>query len=84
MARILTTNGEMDESALIKHEGLIDDAVEHTTTVEYCLVDCPGPAHRTGIPDAAYHFCTQHVHRSVTMQLKQPAVFADGHVGGLG
>lgn len=68
---ILTTRGELDEVALLKTDTLVDNDHERTITVEYCLVDCGGPAHQTGIPDAASHFCDQHVHRSVHVTIKE-------------
>ena len=49
----------------------IDNAHEHTTTVEYCLRDCAGEAHRTRIADGPGHFCARHVHRSVHVTLKE-------------
>jgi hypothetical protein len=59
----------MDEDALVKTEGQVDDDVEFTTWVEYRLRSDP-----TG----------RAVHRSVHVTLKKPAVFADGAVGGVG
>lgn len=37
MARVNTTKGEMDEALLEKRTGIIDNAVEYTTWVEYWL-----------------------------------------------
>lgn len=37
MSLITTTKGEMDEALLEKKEGLVDNANEHTTWVEYWL-----------------------------------------------
>lgn len=71
MAMILTTHGEMDESALQKREDVRETDNERTTSVEYCLADCEGAAHRTGVPDAPPVFCTQHVHRSAHVTLKR-------------
>lgn len=68
---INTTQGEMDESLLITRTGEIDNENELTSTVEYCLRDCKGQAHRTGVPDAVGHFCSRHVHRSVHVKLKK-------------
>lgn len=70
----------MDESELIKKETTIDDEREHVETVEYCVLACPGSAHRTGVADAPGHFCNMHVHRSVDMTLKPQAV-ASADVG---
>ena len=39
MALIETTHGPMDESALVKRDGVIDDDNELTTWVEYWLND---------------------------------------------
>jgi len=36
---ITTTHGDMDESALVKSEGLIDNDNERTTWVEYRIGD---------------------------------------------
>jgi hypothetical protein len=71
MTLINTTHGLKDESELMKLPGLVDSDDEHTTTVEYCLLNCPGDAHKTGVPDSASHFCNQHVHRSVHVTLKK-------------
>lgn len=65
------TQDDVDESALIKIQVLIDDAEATTMSVEYCLAGCDGPAHARRIADAAEHFCSRHVHRSVNMQLKK-------------
>lgn len=62
---------EVDDSRLIRVDGLIDNDVEYTTTVEYCFLDCPGQAHRTLINDAPGHLCNFHVHRSASIYLKQ-------------
>ena len=37
--RVNTTHGEMDESLLVKKEGLVDNEIELTTWVEYWLDD---------------------------------------------
>jgi hypothetical protein len=71
MALIQTIHGEMDTAQLQRIDGLVDDDVERTTTVEYCLLDCPGDAHRTGIAQGIGCFCSHNVHRSVNMTLKQ-------------
>lgn len=68
---INTTLGPMDETTLIKREQVIDNDNEHTTTIEYCLPDCEGQAHQTGIPDADSHFCNHHIHRGAHVALKQ-------------
>ena len=69
---INTIYGPAEESDLQKREDVIDNENEHTTTVEYCLLNCPGKAHRTGKPDAEGHFCSLHVHRSAHVTLKKP------------
>ena len=61
----------VDESRLLKREQVLDNDNEYTTTVEYCLRDCPGPAHTTNVPDAPSHFCHAHVHRSAFVTLKR-------------
>ena len=71
MATITTTHGDIDESLLVKTRGVIDNDVEHTEIVEYCLLGCDGAAHRTGRPEGTACFCPQHVHRSVAVALKQ-------------
>lgn len=49
-----------------------------TTATEYCLRDCSGTAHATGVPDAPEYFCGQHVHRSVDVIMKRwPAAMAE-------
>jgi hypothetical protein len=68
---ILTTLGLMDESLLIKREGLIENESESTSTVEYCVSGCRGVAHVTGLADSLSHFCNQHVHRSVHVTVKK-------------
>ena len=74
---ITTTLGDRDEAQLLRETGGLDNAVETTTWVEYCLSDCGGAAHRTRVPDAPGVFCAQHIHRSVAMHLKT-GVFAAG------
>jgi hypothetical protein len=70
MAIITTTRGDMDESALVKSEVFFENDTERTTVVEYCLLGCDGPWHRTHEPDAPGVFCAKHIHRSVNMELK--------------
>lgn len=77
---IETTLGPLDESLLIKHEGVVDNDNEKTSVVEYCLAGCHGPAHLTGKPDSETFFCYQHVHRSVNIALKKVA-FSESEVG---
>lgn len=72
MAEVNTIYGPMDDSELQRRDGLVDNDNEHTTTVEYCLANCPGNAHRTGKPDSDGHFCSLHVHRSAHVTLKKP------------
>lgn len=72
---------DVDETALVKTEGLVDNDHERTTTVEYCLRGCPGIAHRTGIAEASSYFCAQHVHRSVHVRLKEWPAGLGGDVG---
>lgn len=81
MAEVNTTLGPIDESELQKLENVIDNENEHTTTIEYCLANCPGEAHKTGKPDSVSHFCGLHVHRSAHITLKQP-VTLEGVAGG--
>jgi len=76
--KIQTTLGEIDESLLQKYEGGFEDDNEKTRWVEYCLKECDGVAHRTGIPEAAPVFCKKHIHRSVHIDLKKPLVFEGG------
>lgn len=83
MAIITTTLGDMDESALMKSEVLMDNDNERTTVTEYCLAGCEGQWHRTHIGDAPGVFCSQHVHRSIAMHLKK-GLELSGTVGGLG
>lgn len=71
MTTITTTLGDMDESLLMKRNGLVDNEDELTTTVEYCLAGCTSNAHRTGIPESPGYFCSRNVHRSVNMTLKK-------------
>jgi hypothetical protein len=70
LALIFTTLGYLDESALQKTEGGIDNDVEATTWVEYCLRDCPNPVHQTRQPAQPEYFCPKHIHRSVGIALK--------------
>ena len=71
MSLILTTRGMLEDSVLIKTETDFDNDHERTSTVEYCLAACEGQAHRTGVADAPSFFCAQHVHRSVSVALKE-------------
>jgi len=68
---ITTTHGVLEARTLLKHEQRIDTAVESTLTVEYCLSDCDGQAHRSGRPDMPYFFCAKHIYRGCHVQLKQ-------------
>jgi len=72
MAKVPTIVGEMDEAQLIRRDDVVDTDIEHTTSVEYCLTDCQGAAHRTGQASGTGCFCERHVHRSVHVTLKQP------------
>lgn len=47
MPIIHTTKGELEESALIKKEGFIDNENEYTTWVEYRLPDSDEIIHRS-------------------------------------
>lgn len=81
MTTITTTLGDVDEALLMKREDSIDNENEKTGIVEYCLNGCNGPAHVTGIPDSATHFCNQHVHRSVHVTVKKTeTLFSEGAV----
>lgn len=71
MAIVTTTLGEMDDSLLQRIDTVLDNDNERTTTVEYCVLDCPGEAHRTGQPQGVGCFCPHNVHRSVDMELKR-------------
>lgn len=68
---IQTILGEMDESQLQRLDTVIENTVEHTEIVEYCVLGCEGLAHVTGQPQGDGCFCPHHVHRSVNMRLKQ-------------
>lgn len=76
---ILTTHGEMDESALTERRGEYDDENEYTTWVEYwqpyvasaCPADCPRI-----VVDGQ-----EQVHRSVHVTLKR-SVMIESEVGG--
>ena len=67
----------MDVAGLQRHNAVVDNDVEYTTSIEYCLKDCDGPAHVTGKADSNQHFCNKHVHRSVNMILKDCGLTAD-------
>lgn len=68
---------QMALSALQRRTGVVDNDVEYTTWVEYCVKGCDGPAHKTGVADSQDHFCDKHVHRSVNMILKDCGLTAD-------
>lgn len=70
----------IDDSLLQRRDSIVDDEVEYTQIVEYCLKDCSGVAHLTGQPDSVSHFCNFHVHRSADCRLKKN-VFADSYAG---
>jgi hypothetical protein len=72
MAKVNTIHGEMDDTQLIRRDDVVDTDNEYTTSVEYCLKDCLGPAHRTGQATGTGCFCERHVHRSVHVTIKQP------------
>lgn len=71
MAEVNTTRGPMDDSQLQRREDSHDEEIGTLTAVEYCLLDCPGGAHKTGQRDAPEHFCSLHVHRSVNLAVKE-------------
>lgn len=78
---ILRTRGapleQVDEDVLIKRAGVVRDDDDYTiTVVEFCLLDCQGRAHGTGVPDSVAHFCDAHVHRSVDVVAKRYPVMA--------
>lgn len=81
MSLIPTLLGEREADDLLKHEETIDTDVEHTTVVEYCAPDCPGEAHRTGVPEAAQCFCLRHIHRSAVVTIKQWPASLGGAIG---
>jgi hypothetical protein len=83
MARILTTRGEMDTADLLLHEQAIDNDHERTTIVEYCVKGCDGAAHLTGVPDQPFCFCSQHVHRSADVTIKEWPEGLGGLIGDL-
>lgn len=94
MAEITTARGLMDEADLVKSELVFENDVERTTVVEYCVKGCTGQWHRgivtcgdstyqTREGDAPGVFCAQHVHRSVTVNLKK-GIELSGIAGGLG
>jgi len=75
---INTTLGLIDESKLIRTDRTLDNDNEHTTSVEYCLIDCTGSAHATGQPDSDGYFCSKHIHRSAHVTLKKmPAMVGE-------
>lgn len=77
-----TMLGPIDESLLQKVEEAIDNDNEHTTSIEYCLKDCDGPAHKTGNRDSDGHFCNKHIHRSAAVYVKQ-GLNLEGGIGKL-
>lgn len=62
---------EIDESRLQKREDVIENDDHRIVAVEYCLANCDGDAHRTGIAQGLGSFCERHVHRSVDMTVKR-------------
>ena len=80
---ITTTLGLMDEATLLRRDLKIDNDNEVTDIVEYCLPDCDGQAHKSGVPDADSHFCNQHIHRGGSINLKQgiAALCGLGNIG---
>ena len=69
MALITTLEGDLDESLLIRSEGVFEDDHERTAWVEYRRI---GAAEGT------------HIHRSVHVHLKRPTAFAQALCGGFG
>lgn len=74
---------QVEESILIRHDSLLDNAHEHTQVVEYCLRGCEGQAHHTGVPDQPSHFCDRHVHRSAVVTIKEWPEGLGGFIGEL-
>jgi hypothetical protein len=65
------TEDDVDESLLQRYEVMREDDQQTVRTVEYCLLNCEGPAHQRQIADCPAHFCDRHVHRSGSVVIKQ-------------
>lgn len=62
---------DLDETQLQKKESTWEDDDMLIKAVEYCLLDCPGNAHKTGLAQGDGSFCELHVHRSVDAVAKR-------------
>lgn len=62
---------DIDEVLLQKRESSWENDEHKITAVEYCLKDCEGNAHKTGVAQGDGSFCELHVHRSVDMAVKR-------------
>lgn len=69
---ITTRLGLMDTSELmLPHLELDENDDRRIQSIEYCLLDCPGIAHKTGKSDKEGSFCSLHVHRSAHVDIKR-------------
>lgn len=69
---VTTTRGDVDEATLQKTEHVAADTDDQIVTwTEYCERDCPGAAHRIGIPVGEMYFCDHHIHHSVHVYMKR-------------
>lgn len=80
---IMTTLGEMDEALLQRHDLQIDNEDHRLDAVEYCVRDCQGQAHITGIAQGDGCFCERHIHRSVDLHVKRFPVECGGRAASL-
>lgn len=74
-----TTLGEIAEDRLIERKertevgSQAEDYHAIAVATEYCLRECEGAAHKTGVPDGPGVFCKHHVRRDVDVKvLKLP------------
>lgn len=68
---VLTTIGELPKAQLLEHITTLETDDQIVETVEYCLRDCEGIAHRTWEAQGVDCFCPQHIHRSVRVTIKR-------------
>lgn len=72
METVTTVLGDRDPDTLRKTVHVAADTDDLTTEwTEYCLPDCVGPAHDTGMADTPVVFCAHHIHHSVHVTLKR-------------
>lgn len=78
MSVINTRLGPMDTSLLQCLQTVEENDDVRVEAIEYCLLDCEGHAHKTGVAQGDGCFCELHVHRGAHGIVKRWPVEAGG------